>query len=591
MKKIIIKHIKGSKANQTEAFDLPITELALGRDITADIRFDPERDDIVGRAHAKLHPVAGSADSFTLTDLNSRNGSFINGMRIVGSAVLNPGDTIKLGEGGPEFVFDLDPRPQIEVKPTRLFEDPTPPTRESVAPSNSSFQSEIAPRGVGRNTVEKLIHDSHAGTQKKLVNFGSVVVVLVLLAGGALFYLGKQDRNELISAINNTEQLAAQKLQTLDTKIEEAIPKTLSSSQIAEMYSQSTVYIESSWKLIDVATQNPLFQKKECSSRDLKGKCQDQVLPWYISIGDTVEPYLVTKAEGPDGPNELIGGKTLSGSGFVVKEDGYILTNRHVAANWETAYSGLNYDGYLKKCISTDCSTNIVLPIKEISEFPKIIDKLVKWVPAQTKIKEERIANDKFVEGRNIYLDVTFPDNRNKIPATIAQISNIADVTLLQISLPDKLSFVALAEKESVQPGNQITVIGYPSVSPDVYVKTNSQDPFNREEQIRKIPRPTVSSSTIAKVINGQAKIIGNTTTEYFSEFGDVYQLNLNTTGAGNSGGPVFNDQGEVIGVFSYGLTDSQGTQITFAIPIKYGQELMGMNPIIKRDYGNDLHN
>ena len=61
---------------------------------------------------------------------------------------------------------------------------------------------------------------------------------------------------------------------------------------------------------------------------------------------------------------------------------------------------------------------------------------------------------------------------------------------------------------------------------------------------------------------------------------GDVYQLTVNTTGSGNSGGPVFNDKGQVIGLLTYGKSDQSGTQISFAVPIKYGRELMDITTI-----------
>ena len=61
------------------------------------------------------------------------------------------------------------------------------------------------------------------------------------------------------------------------------------------------------------------------------------------------------------------------------------------------------------------------------------------------------------------------------------------------------------------------------------------------------------------------------------SVIGDAYQLQINTTGAGNSGGPVFDDHGRVIAIFFAGLRDVQGTAVTFAVPIRYGQELMGV--------------
>jgi serine protease Do len=58
------------------------------------------------------------------------------------------------------------------------------------------------------------------------------------------------------------------------------------------------------------------------------------------------------------------------------------------------------------------------------------------------------------------------------------------------------------------------------------------------------------------------------------STFGDYYQLAINTTGHGNSGGPVFDDHGKVIGIFTAGLATA-GAAVSFAVPIKFGLELM----------------
>ena len=190
MTKILIKHVKGSKAGQTEAFDLPINELTLGRDPSSDIRFDPDRDDLVSRIHAKLTSIPGSDYGFTLTDLNSRNGVFINGNRILGSRAINPGDVIKLGDTGPELEFDLDPRPESAPKLTRFAETPAPPTRESLIPVStpplaSSMPHSTSTQGsIGRNTVERLITETRSDTRKKIINIASVIIVLVLIVAG-----------------------------------------------------------------------------------------------------------------------------------------------------------------------------------------------------------------------------------------------------------------------------------------------------------------------------------------------------------------------------------------------------------------------
>jgi S1-C subfamily serine protease len=58
---------------------------------------------------------------------------------------------------------------------------------------------------------------------------------------------------------------------------------------------------------------------------------------------------------------------------------------------------------------------------------------------------------------------------------------------------------------------------------------------------------------------------------------GDYYQLTINSTGGGNSGGPMFDDQGKVVGIYTLGIhgdADASG-----AVPIRYGIELMGVQP------------
>jgi S1-C subfamily serine protease len=108
-------------------------------------------------------------------------------------------------------------------------------------------------------------------------------------------------------------------------------------------------------------------------------------------------------------------------------------------------------------------------------------------------------------------------------------------------------------------------------------VRTASQDPFVNTASEVVVPDNTVSVGAIGRLLRGTQTPLGGTIADYRSEFKDMYQLTINSTGPGNSGGPVFDAKGRVVGILSAG-----GSGITFATPIKYGLDLMDTKPVIR---------
>jgi hypothetical protein len=81
---------RGPQPNQV--YELNRDIMTLGRDASNEISInDPE----VSRHHCRFTRVSGS---YTLEDLGSTNGSFVNGQRLIGARPLASGDTIGLGE-------------------------------------------------------------------------------------------------------------------------------------------------------------------------------------------------------------------------------------------------------------------------------------------------------------------------------------------------------------------------------------------------------------------------------------------------------------------------------------------------------------
>lgn len=97
----------GSLAGQR--FPLPQAPgaLLLGRERLCSVRFDPERDRVVGRTHARLEV---RPDGIFLVDLSSANGTFRgDGSAVRGEVRLSPGDRFQLGgEGGPWLSLQTD---------------------------------------------------------------------------------------------------------------------------------------------------------------------------------------------------------------------------------------------------------------------------------------------------------------------------------------------------------------------------------------------------------------------------------------------------------------------------------------------------
>src|SRR5215207_2415618 len=171
MERIVLKHLSGSKANQVEEFPLNhVKELIFGRDPSSTVKYAPDRDDLVGRQHAKITQDPNDPSQFIVSDLNSRNGTFVNRQRITGTVRVNPGDVVQLGPGGPEFVFEIEPRPAGATRATRVVQaGPTAPaTRVPGGPGPSApppfpptgpapQQQQPPPHGVGKATVERIV--------------------------------------------------------------------------------------------------------------------------------------------------------------------------------------------------------------------------------------------------------------------------------------------------------------------------------------------------------------------------------------------------------------------------------------------------
>jgi S1-C subfamily serine protease len=556
MERVILRHLNGSRSNEVEEFSTrQFPEIIVGRDPSATVRYDPERDDLVGRQHAKFVVNSGARGDFRIVDLGSRNGTYVNGQRIFSETRIAPGDIVQFGAGGPQIQFDVEPRPAGASPPTRLAAE-TPATsaigmaatpKAYTAPSSRVRAASPKP-GIGQETVERLIARTNTSTRRGVIIGGAALGAAGIIGGGLLYRRKPQP-----------------------------VRTGLSVSEIFRSHSPAVVFIQAAWKLIDVETGRQVYHLHLPS---LDGHAR---LPVFISRQGVIEPVLIDNDN--QGKNRSIG-SAHSASGFVTHPNGFILTNRHVAATWRSPYywrpaerfliaPGLLYDQDHRKWVDLG-----------ESELPR------DWVPTSAKgvvmhgtpdnpeqvlrLLEKRSAN-RALEGRHDFLDVTFPDTAVQFPARLARISNNHDVALIKIDITEAPHVLEMDDRAKIKPGDPVVVLGFPAVSGNRVASIQSRDNLKPEAEIVPVPGLTVSTGNIGRVMGDQATR-ASAGDLIVNPLGDYYQLTVNSTGAGNSGGPVFDANGKVIGIFS--AIVRRDVTISYAVPIKYGTELTRVDKV-----------
>jgi hypothetical protein len=184
--RIIIRHL-GADAKIQEFPVESLVEVIFGREEGCTVHFDPGKDEMVSRRHAKLAVTSRDPLAVALTDLGSRNGTFVNHHRIQGEVRLSPGDRVQLGAGGPEFEVDVFPRlDTVEVSvPSDIPAKQPAPATVAVPVPPGPIQRPPAAVSVARRPA-----GAPAGSPRKAVLIAGAVLAglgLLLLVAWAVF--------------------------------------------------------------------------------------------------------------------------------------------------------------------------------------------------------------------------------------------------------------------------------------------------------------------------------------------------------------------------------------------------------------------
>jgi pSer/pThr/pTyr-binding forkhead associated (FHA) protein len=174
-----------------QVFELNKDEITIGRDITNDFVVN---DAEVSRRHAQL---TLEGDRYKIEDLNSTNGTYIDGQRLIGPHLLAIGEIIMFGDNV-GVVFDGEPaQPDLAVPaPIDLGMTPVsaiPAPVESYVPPTAPPVPQVSKIPVAQQILAEIQPEQVKETETKPINSwllagcGCLLVILVLVIAFLVF--------------------------------------------------------------------------------------------------------------------------------------------------------------------------------------------------------------------------------------------------------------------------------------------------------------------------------------------------------------------------------------------------------------------
>ena len=305
-----LKILTGARAGYTEVFSKAY--VGVGRHPQSDLRFDPERDLDVSARHAA---IVCKDDRWYVRDLDSRNGTLVNGHRITRDTKLDDTDQIRFGTEGPIVEVRLVPAGTRDGVVARG----TPPAAPAVTPG---------PRRGKMSTTERIRIEVGKQTRTLRAVIIGLFVSLLAVAAVFLFQTRKQaeERARQVAALqartDSILQSSEQAVQALQGQVE-GLAGALESSQgevqrlrtelTAAQQAGSAQQVERLSGELDSATRALQYQQRAArvDYSTIVDRNQQAVAIIWVEFG----------------PDEV-----HTATAFAVRPDGTMLTNRHVVA-------------------------------------------------------------------------------------------------------------------------------------------------------------------------------------------------------------------------------------------------------------------
>lgn len=325
-----------------ERYELGPTGLGLGRAPSNDVVLDAERFPQVSSHHARL---SLDADVATLTDLGSRNGTYVNGHRIE-RQVLGDGDFVQLGSGGPQFVVERDNGAATVVQ---LGEAAT----RRPDPSDTTVLRLKRALGVPADVdVAALVRNSERRSRSSVAVSTVVILALAGVVGYALWSRSSVERADIQHALEqriDATKMAyeAQRVAWEQEKTRLEQERTALQQRLQELATDgrdaSSRVAELRSSLEDTNVRLERFNPVNVEQARLAGvgRVQRTVVLIETTLryrSDKTNKLLRHKADAGGDPEDAVTfdephdvlERESSGSGFCIAADGHVISNAHV---------------------------------------------------------------------------------------------------------------------------------------------------------------------------------------------------------------------------------------------------------------------
>ena len=246
--------------------------------------------------------------------------------------------------------------------------------------------------------------------------------------------------------------------------------------------------------------------------------------------------------------------------------------------------------GFIKLCPSL-FKTNITKLVKDVTVTDKgiadSVEKIYDAVVVVSNYKNGKLAstgtgfvftsdkktafvltNNHVIEGgKNVNLTFT---NGKVVEATVVGTDALADIAVLSVPKDEVIAYAEIGDSEALRVGDTAFAVGAPLDS--VYSWTVTRGIISGKDRMVEVEISSSTGEYVMKVLQTDAAI-----------------------NSGNSGGPLCNANGQVVGITSLKLVDESVEGMGFAIPIEvalsYAEKLMKGEKIVQPYLGISMIN